>query len=145
MPPSRVSVTSYVSLSSCTRRLGRLGRASAGDMGATSCAPVYVSKSIRFFDPNHRSCHSRAASPALDDRRAQRRACFIVRDKTGQPLAYIYFEDEPGLAIDQSREIIAVAETLTKEPEYFFESDPTIWIFWPGWRELKFCQDAGCV
>jgi hypothetical protein len=23
-------------------------------------------------------------------------ACFIVRDHNGQPLAYVYFEDEPG-------------------------------------------------
>jgi len=25
----------------------------------------------------------------------EREECFIVRDATGQPLAYVYFEDEP--------------------------------------------------
>jgi hypothetical protein len=30
----------------------------------------------------------------LDHRRDD--ACFIVRDKNGQGLAYVYFEDEPG-------------------------------------------------
>jgi hypothetical protein len=26
-------------------------------------------------------------------------ACFVVKDGTGQKLAYVYFEDEPGPAI----------------------------------------------
>ena len=27
---------------------------------------------------------------------ARRDACFVVRDHSGQALAYVYFEDEPG-------------------------------------------------
>jgi hypothetical protein len=29
-------------------------------------------------------------------------ACFIVRDATGQALAYIYFEEEPGRAVSSA-------------------------------------------
>ena len=41
-------------------------------------------------------------------------ACFIVRDATGQALAYVYFENEPGrraaaklLTKDEARRIVA--------------------------------------
>jgi hypothetical protein len=41
-------------------------------------------------------------------------ACFIIRDATGQALAYVYFEDEPGrrsaaklLSKDEARRIAA--------------------------------------
>jgi hypothetical protein len=27
---------------------------------------------------------------------AEQDACFVVRDRNGQALAYVYFEDEPG-------------------------------------------------
>jgi hypothetical protein len=41
-------------------------------------------------------CHPLAASPPLWTLDEMNDACFIVRDKTGQALAYVYFEDEPG-------------------------------------------------
>ncbi len=48
-------------------------------------------------------------------------ACFIVRDRSGQALAYVYYEEEPGrraaaklLTKDEARRIAA---NITKLPE----------------------------
>ena len=66
------------------------------------------------------TARGRLLLPAADGHR-QTGACFIVRDKNGQTLAYVYFEDEPGrrsaaklLTHDEARRIAA---NVAKLPE----------------------------
>ena len=62
-------------------------------------------------------------------------ACFIVKDRNGQVMAYVYFEDEPGrrraaglLTRDEARRIAAnmakLPEVLSAEPKP--EANPLI-------------------
>jgi hypothetical protein len=59
--------------------------------------------------------------PAVLVDRPSRKRCFIVRDGSGQALAYVYFEEEPGrrsaahlLTRDEARRIAA---NIAKLPE----------------------------
>ena len=58
------------------------------------------------------------APAALDDRELD--ACLIVRDKNGQALRYIYFEDEPGrrsAANLLTKKLRRVAANVAKLPD----------------------------
>ena len=58
----------------------------------------------------------------------ERSTCFVVHDKTSQPLAYIHFEDKSGRLspINQltRNDALRIAENIAKLPELLRKLDP---------------------
>jgi hypothetical protein len=74
--------------------------------------------------------------------------CFLVRDRSGQALAYVYFEEEPGprsaaklLTKDESRRIAA---KIAKLPE-LLRSDDRLRPPWSIEKEAAYCCVAATI
>ncbi len=66
--------------------------------------------------------------------------CFIVRDANGQALAYVYFEEEPGLAsrrADRALRMLRTRAERTPQPAF-------CWGMWPEGhsfrRSIRLCS-----
>jgi hypothetical protein len=74
------------------------------------------------------------------------KACFIVRDSTGQALGYFYFEDEPGrrsvaklLTKDEARRMAPNFAKLAKAPCHKKETPSSL----PAWGLARCCLNLG--